>query len=410
MDECAGWAGGPESGSKLPHSKTLRESGSGAGHRGLEGAEFTIRRVEFPRTDKVSDLIGNSELVFVVGEERVVKWWIGYLPILADKKSFWRCGNFPISVSREDFDKLSRAAREGEKREGRDGMDGMDGMDDRSLPFSIIHPPFSCFSEDWRTGCTSRMMGAVKRALTRKLDNAMSKLIAEMLVDEVTMETHDVKTLRLKWPEGYHAEVKTGQFITLYWPDTPNYKRAYSLCSCGLDAGFYEVTVKRDGKMGTRHVDWAKVGDRLGVLPPAGRFLPAYGTGKHLVCLAGGSGVTPFRGFVREAILRKLDTKITVLYSVRGPKDIIFDREFRRMEQEYGHFKFHVTCTRLIPGDPWVGRCGRIDAAWIKQQVTDVANTVFYACGPTALVEDMERLVMAEFGVPKSQVLAEKWG
>jgi len=119
MDERAGWVGGPESGSKLPHSKTLRESGSGAGHRGLEGAEFTIRRVEFPRTDKVSDLIGNSELVLGVGEERVVKWWIGYLPILADKKSFWRCGNFPISVSREDFDKLSRAAREGGEGEKR---------------------------------------------------------------------------------------------------------------------------------------------------------------------------------------------------------------------------------------------------------------------------------------------------
>ena len=98
LNERAGWVGGPESGSKLPHSKTLRESGSGAGHRGREGAEFTIRRVEFPRTDKVSDLIGNSELVLGVGEERVVNMWMGYLPILADKKSFWRCGKFPLSL------------------------------------------------------------------------------------------------------------------------------------------------------------------------------------------------------------------------------------------------------------------------------------------------------------------------
>jgi len=85
-------------------------------------------------------------------------------------------------------------------------------------------------------------------------------------------------------------EFKTGQFITLYWPDTTNYKRAYSLSSCALDRGFYEVTVKRDGKMGTRIVDWAKVGDKMFVIPPVGKFLPVFE--KELVCIAGGSGVT----------------------------------------------------------------------------------------------------------------------
>jgi ferredoxin-NADP reductase len=238
----------------------------------------------------------------------------------------------------------------------------------------------------------------------------MSKLIAEMLVDAVTMETHDVKTLRLKWPEGYDVEVKTGQFITLFWPDTPNYKRAYSLCSCGLDRGFYEVTVKRDGKMGTRHVDWAKVGDRLGVLPPVGKFLPVYEPGKHLMCIAGGSGVTPYRAFVREAIRRKLDTQITVIYSVRTPADIIFEKEFYEMEREYSHFKFLVTCTRVGPGDSWTGRRGRIELPWIREQIKDLSTTVFYACGPTTLVEDMQRLVVNELGVPKDRALMEKWG
>src|SRR6476619_7951645 len=140
----------------------------------------------------------------------------------------------------------------------------------------------------------------------------MAKVIAEMEIERVSMELPDTKTIRLKWPEGYNPDFKTGQFITLYWPDTPNYKRAYSLSSCALDRGFYEVTVKRDGKMGTRIVDWAKPGDRMVVIPPTGRFLPAFE--KHLICIAGGSGVTPFRGFVREATRRTLATKITVLY------------------------------------------------------------------------------------------------
>jgi glycine betaine catabolism B len=238
----------------------------------------------------------------------------------------------------------------------------------------------------------------------------MAKQIVEMVIECVTVELPDTKTIRLRWPEGYEVDFKTGQFITLYWPDTPSYKRAYSLSSCALDRGCFEVTVKRDGKMGTRIVDWARPGDKLAVIEPAGRFLPVFEPNKHLICIAGGSGVTPFRGFVREASRRKLETRITILYSVRTTKDIIFHEEFQQLERENPHFKFHVTCTRLTPDDPWPGRRGRIDAAWIKEHVQDLSNTVFYACGPTPLVEATEGLVVAELQVPKAQMRVEKWG
>lgn len=231
-----------------------------------------------------------------------------------------------------------------------------------------------------------------------------------MQVEAVVTELPDTKTIQLKWPEAYNPDFKTGQFITLYWPDTPNYKRAYSLSSCALDRGFFEVTVKREGKMGTRLVDWTKPGDKLWVLPPAGRFLPVFEPEKHLVCLAGGSGVTPFRGFVREATRRQLETKITVLYSARTTNDIIFEREFRELALENTNFNFYVTCTRLHPEDKWTGRRGRIDVAWVREQIHDLANTIFYACGPNPLVEFAEHLVVRDLGVPKEQIRTEKWG
>lgn len=238
----------------------------------------------------------------------------------------------------------------------------------------------------------------------------MAKQIVEMVVESATMELPDTKTLKLKWPEGYEVEFKTGQFITLYWPDTTNYKRAYSLSSCALDRGFYEVTIKRDGKMGTRLVDWARPGDKLWVIPPAGRFLPVYEEDRHLVCIAGGSGVTPFRGFAREATRRHLNTRITVLYSVRTTNDIIFNAEFRQLAQENPNFSFYVTCTRLAAGDVWPGRRGRISAEWIRENILDLSQTVFYACGPNELVDATEKLVLEELKVPKEQMKTEKWG
>ena len=238
----------------------------------------------------------------------------------------------------------------------------------------------------------------------------MAKQIAEMVISAVKMELPDTKTVRYEWPAGYDPDFKTGQFITVYWPDTPAYKRAYSLSSCALDRGHYEVTVKRDGKMGTRIVDWAKEGDRMFVIPPTGRFLPVYEPNKHLICIAGGSGVTPFRGFVREATVRNLETRITVLYSARTTNDIIFHEEFRELAQVNPNFNFYATCTRIVPEDPWTGRRGRIDSAWVKEHIHDLANSVFYACGPNALVETIEHMVLNDLGVPKEQMKLEKWG
>jgi len=238
----------------------------------------------------------------------------------------------------------------------------------------------------------------------------MAKQAVEMVIQNVVTELPDTKTLNLKWPEGYDIDFKTGQFITVHWLDTPTYNRAFSLSSCALDRGFYEITVKRDGKMGTRIVDWAKAGDKMGVLPPTGRFLPVYEPNKHLICIAGGSGVTPFRAFVREATRRELETKITILYSARTTNDIIFNDEFHQMELDNPNFDFYVTCTRLVPEDPWTGRRGRINAEWVKERIHDLPNTVFYACGPNELVEFAEALVLRDLGVPKTQMKVEKWG
>jgi len=120
--------------------------------------------------------------------------------------------------------------------------------------------------------------------------------------------------------------------------------------------------------------------------------------------------VTPFRGYVREATRRKLATKITVLYSVRTTNDIIFNEEFHKLQLENPQFNFFVTCTRLHPEDSWTGRRGRITADWIKEYIGDLANTVFYACGPNELVEFAEHMVLTDLKVPKEQMKVEKWG
>jgi NAD(P)H-flavin reductase len=113
---------------------------------------------------------------------------------------------------------------------------------------------------------------------------------------------------------------------------------------------------------------------------------------------------------VREATKRGLSTRITILYSVRTPEDIIFNKEFNELSDQNPHFEFHVTCTRTEADDPWPGRKGRIDTDWVRAHVRNLEKTVFYACGPTELVEMVENIVVSEMAVPKAQMKTEKWG
>lgn len=242
----------------------------------------------------------------------------------------------------------------------------------------------------------------------------MARQILECTVSKVIRETSDVKTLHVDWPSGVDYQFKTGQFITIYLPEDPKTKRAYSLSSCELDRGFFEITIKRAGNFGTRIHDLAHDGIRIFVIPPVGKFTLPEDPTMDLICIAGGSGVTPFRGYARYLNAKQPQTKLTILYSIRVPEDIIFNEEFNRLAATNPNFRFKVTCTRATPEKGftgvWNGRHGRIDAAWVKEQIRDQSKTVFFACGPNELVESTEKLVIEELKIPKEQMRKEKWG
>ena len=54
----------------------------------------------------------------------------------------------------------------------------------------------------------------------------------------------------------------------------------------------------------------------------------------------------------------------------------------------------------------WQGATGFINADMIKREIPDYKETVFYTCGPPAMVEVMEKLV-AQLGLPDSQLKRE---
>jgi ferredoxin-NADP reductase len=238
----------------------------------------------------------------------------------------------------------------------------------------------------------------------------MSLACFSLRVVSVTQETPDVHTFRFEVPPDFPMDWKPGQFITVNFPDDPKTKRAYSLSSSPLDGNYLEVTVKLMGNFGTRFYNEAHAGTVLNVIPPRGKFVLPDDSTTPLLLMAGGSGVTPYRSMMRYIAQKKFPTRVTVLYSVRVPDDIIFKKEFEQLCAANSNFRFVVTCTRVAPEDPsWTGLRGRINADMIRQHDPDPQRTHYYSCGAREFVRSMAQ-TLAEMNIPRDRIIYEDWG
>ena len=232
-------------------------------------------------------------------------------------------------------------------------------------------------------------------------------------IAKVIEETHTDRTFVFPHPPGAEKEFGfiAGQFITVIDPEDdvqPPRKKAYSISSSPLDAGRVEVTVRDMGSFGARFYRFPE-GKVLKVIPPRGQFTLDKEITDDLLLTAGGSGVTPYRGFVRYLRSVGHTRPVTVLYSARVPEDLVFDAEFRMHAREVPWFKYVPTVTRLAPDIPFDGLRGRVNDEMVKALIRDPKTTTYYACGPNEFVDTA--LGAAErLGIPKERRRKEKWG
>ncbi|MFO0947724.1 MAG: FAD-binding oxidoreductase [Planctomycetota bacterium] len=225
------------------------------------------------------------------------------------------------------------------------------------------------------------------------------------------METHNTRTLRFDFRDD-PIDFLPGQFIMTHdWfkgYDKP-VKRAYSIASSPLQKDFVDITVKREvpGLMSI-HLTEIPVGYEMEVSGPNGKYHYEPSQGKKVLLLGAGSGVTPLHSIARYVLDSELkDAKVMLFYSVKTPRDIIYEKLWPEMTAKHPNFKFHLTVTRARP-EQWSGRHGRIASSWIREKEGDVSDAVAFICGPGPMVESMEQ-VCRELSIPDSRINTEKW-
>lgn len=216
-------------------------------------------------------------------------------------------------------------------------------------------------------------------------------------------ETDDITTFRMTRPEGF--DFAAGQFTSVRINiDGKPVVRCYSVSSAPEAAGYFEISVKRQGLMsGTLHAS-IRPGSMISVMPPSGGFSYPSGDDRPITLLAGGVGITPLMSMLRHAVHSNPTRPITMLYSVTTHRDIAFRDELGLLAKRHPQIKVVITATRG-PHDTEL-LSGRIDSRMISEQVEDVANNVYMICGPGPMIEGMTT-TLAELGVPENQIRSE---
>jgi len=233
----------------------------------------------------------------------------------------------------------------------------------------------------------------------------------EVRVADIIEETPSAKTLRLISKDNYLPPFLAGQYIALFL-DAGGIRtsRPYSISSQPNQVGFYDITIRRveNGLVSNYLLDEIKRGDTLISSGPAGSFYfnPLIHKNK-MVCIAGGSGITPFMSMIREIVECGLDRTVYLFYGNRRTDDIIFDRELRRISERFQNI--HYIPVIEEPAENYGGACGFITRDVLRDTLQNIEDKSFFICGPQGLY-DFCLPQVETLGVPRRKIKQEMYG
>ena len=158
----------------------------------------------------------------------------------------------------------------------------------------------------------------------------MSAHFHSLRVAQIVPETPEANSIRFEIPSELRDAFafKAGQHLTLRATiNGEEVRRNYSLCTAPAESDWM-VTVKRIG--GGLFSNWVgdqlKAGDTVEVMVPHGSFTTDFGPARqrHLVGIAGGSGITPVMSLIKTLLREEPGSRFTLLYGNRDSSSVIF--------------------------------------------------------------------------------------
>ena len=236
-------------------------------------------------------------------------------------------------------------------------------------------------------------------------------------VRELRADTDDALVVSFDVPETLADAFRfqPGQYLTLrHVHEGEDLRRSYSICA----------TPAEGLRVGVRHVPggafsgWLhralKVGDTLEVMEPQGRFgaaLQPAADGRHVLCIAGGSGITPILAIVKTVLETEPSSRVTLLYGNRNAASTMFKEELEDLKNRHlTRLSLHAVFSREQVDSPLnSGRLGRAKVADFLRLLPVAGIAHAFVCGPHALNDEAEAALLSA-GLPVERIHVERFG
>ena len=212
--------------------------------------------------------------------------------------------------------------------------------------------------------------------------------------------THDIREFRFRLdaPQPFLP----GQYALLAVPGVAG-NRAYSMCNTAAEEWHFQIKRVPGGAATSGLFDHLVVGDKIGIDGPYGMAYLREDAARDIVCLAGGSGLSPMIAIARAAAASQAlqDRRLDFVYGGRAARDICG----RELLAELPGFGERIHYHPAVSGgdDGWNGHRGFVhDVADALFGARLAASEVYFA-GPPAMAEAVQKMLVAR-GVPQGQM------
>lgn len=190
--------------------------------------------------------------------------------------------------------------------------------------------------------------------------------------------------------------------------------RAYSISSSPKDAleGRYVLTIKLvEGGLMSRYIldNW-DVGTKVEVSAPSGNFeYQPIRDAQKVICLAGGSGITPFVSMANAIADGDEDFELTLLYGSRNYDNILFRDELDELSKKCDKIKVVHVISDEGSECPEGTEKGFITADLIKKYAPDDEPYSVFLCGPQQMYEFVDK-ELEKLNLEKKYIRHEMFG
>jgi ferredoxin-NADP reductase len=236
--------------------------------------------------------------------------------------------------------------------------------------------------------------------------NQMDRKVYLTRLERIETHTPTVKSFFLRLPPGERLEFKAGQFISIHVPkEGKMVRKPYSIASSPSEIPLLELCVKwvKNGFV-SNSLFSCQEGTAIPVDGPDGVFYLRKPFKAGLVFIGTGTGIAPLRSMIRSLFQENYPGQAVLIFGVRNETEILYEKEFRQIEENHGNFRFVPVISRPVN---WNGETGYVQEK-IDRYIGDSAGKEVYVCGLPPMVDAVKEKLKS-IGFERKQIYYEKY-